>query len=84
MMWHDGYGYGYGWGWAVMGVMMVVFWGLVIAGFFVVVHYLRTPGGGRSEPVGSHGTQRAQALLAERLARSEIDEDEYRRRSAVL
>lgn len=38
MMWYDG---GWGWGgWFVMAVMMVLFWGLVIAGIAALVHYL--------------------------------------------
>ncbi|MFC9758549.1 SHOCT domain-containing protein [Streptomyces sp. NPDC056921] len=86
MMWYDG-----GWsGWFFMAVFMVLFWALVIAGIVALVRYL---GGGRhghqggpppssSEP--GWGSRRAEDLLAERFARGEIDEDEYKRRLAVL
>ncbi|MEU7144619.1 SHOCT domain-containing protein [Nocardia sp. NPDC046473] len=82
MMWSDGYGWG---GWILMGAIMVLFWGLVIVAGFAAVHYLRTANsGGRSEPGGGRGTERAEVLLAERLARGEIDEDDYRNRLALL
>lgn len=86
MMWHDGYGYGWGWGgWIVMGVLMVVVWGVVIAAGFAIVQFLRTAGGGdRLGPTDGHHAERAEALLAERFARGEIDKDEYHSRLAVL
>lgn len=81
-----GYGYGDGdWGaggWLVMIVMMVVFWGLLIG---VVVWALR---GARS---GSGGTTfesgrltQADQTLAERFARGDIAEDEFRRARELL
>lgn len=89
MMWYDG---GWGWGgWFMMAVLMVLFWGLVIAGVIVVVHYVR--GGrqpGHSGPSGeqgwghAQGRQRAEDLLAERYASGEIDDEEYKRRLALL
>ncbi|GGR84117.1 hypothetical protein GCM10010269_24080 [Streptomyces humidus] len=72
-----------GWGWFVMSVGMVFFWGLVIAIGVLLFRTLsrpaepRMPGPERSGPV-------AEQVLAERFARGEIDEDEYRRRLAVL
>ncbi|GAA3367959.1 hypothetical protein GCM10020367_64500 [Streptomyces sannanensis] len=85
MMWYDG---GWGWGgWFVMAVMMVVFWGLVIAGIVAVVHYVGDARrDGRAAPADERGwgQRRAEELLAERFARGEIDEDEYRRRRALL
>lgn len=89
MMYGDGWGWG---GWLAMAVLMVVFWGLVIAGVIAVVHYAR---GGRPSgaagwhgpavpPGGQTGRARAEDLLHERFARGEIDEDEYRRRLALL
>jgi putative membrane protein len=35
MMWP--YGYGMGWGWMAGGIVMIVFWALVIAGIVILV-----------------------------------------------
>lgn len=78
MDWNDGWGAG---AWLAMILMMLVFWGGLIA---VVVLAVR--GGFRSaRPTGtsSPGLD-ADRLLAERYARGEIDEDEYRQRREVL
>ncbi|GAA1274547.1 hypothetical protein GCM10009646_71790 [Streptomyces aureus] len=88
VMWYDG---GWGWGgWFFMAVFMVLFWALVIFGIVALVRYFsgahhdhrfeRSPSSG--EP--GWGTRRAEDLLAERFARGEIDEDEYKRRLALL
>jgi putative membrane protein len=88
MMWYGG---GWGWGgWFVMAVIMVFFWALVIAGIVALVHYLTSARHGHQsgqppspgEP--GAGSRRAEDLLAERFARGEIDEDEYKRRLALL
>ncbi|MFD8544468.1 SHOCT domain-containing protein [Streptomyces sp. NPDC059649] len=87
MMWYGG---GWGWGgWFLMAVVMVLFWALIIAGVVMLVRYFS--GGHRGQPGGpspSHdawgGSRRAEDLLAERFARGEIDEDEYRRRITLL
>ena len=89
MMYGDGWGWG---GWLVMALMMIVFWGLLIAGVIALVHYTRGarqapgPGGGPVYPPGEHGwgRGRAEEVLRERFARGEIDDDEYRRRRSVL
>ncbi|MGW5479148.1 SHOCT domain-containing protein [Streptomyces sp. NPDC004008] len=90
MMWYDG---GWGWGsWFMVALMMVLFWGLVTAGVIALVHYIRgghhasQPGapGQPGERGWGHGQGRAEDLLAERFARGEIDEDEYKRRLALL
>lgn len=83
MMWNDGYGWGWG-GWVLMGGMMVLFWGLVIVVGFAAVHYLRTANSGGSESAGGSGMERAEVVLAERLARGAIDEEQYRKLLAVL
>jgi putative membrane protein len=79
MMWGD-----WGWGaWLLMSVMMVGFWGLVIAGIVVLVRYLtgsRQDGG----PAPGGGQRSAEEILAERFARGEIDQDEYTRRRQLL
>jgi putative membrane protein len=71
MMW-DGFG---GWAWVWMCLGMIVFWGLVA---WVVVTLVR-----QGRRVGSDKRD-ADALLEERFARGEIDEDEYRRRREVI
>ncbi|MFD9600926.1 SHOCT domain-containing protein [Streptomyces sp. NPDC059970] len=88
MMWYDG---GWGWGgWFVMTVVMVLFLALVITGIVALVHYLtsahRGHRPGSAPPSGEYGWggRRAEDLLAERFARGEIDEDEYKRRLALL
>jgi putative membrane protein len=76
-----------GWGYALMTVSMILFWGAVIAGVVALVRYF-----GRSgqepplpPPPQSAGSPSApERLLAERFARGEINEDEYRQRLAVL
>ena len=81
MMWNDG-----SWGagdWLAMSLMMVVFWGLLIA---LVVWLVRSA---RNDPTRTGDEQRstecrADDVLAERFARGEIDEDEFTRRRELL
>ncbi|MEU9318141.1 hypothetical protein [Streptomyces sp. NPDC048295] len=87
-MWYDG---GWSWGgWLIMTAIMVLFWGLVIAGLIALLHYLattrRSHQAGPPPPSAEWGrpSRRAEDLLAERFARGEIDEDEYKRRLALL
>ncbi|MDA3650144.1 SHOCT domain-containing protein [Saccharopolyspora indica] len=73
----------YGGGWGLLGMMvmtvgMVLFWVLVIVAIIALVRYLQ-----RSARADSGGT-RAEEVLAERFARGEIDEEEYRRRLETL
>ncbi|MFI1536732.1 SHOCT domain-containing protein [Streptomyces anandii] len=88
MMWYDG---GWGWGgWIVMAVFMVLFWAVLIFALIALVRYLagtRHPWQpGPPPPSGEGGGQdrRAENVLAERFARGEIDEDEFKRRLALL
>ncbi|MGY5080896.1 SHOCT domain-containing protein [Streptomyces nigrescens] len=73
-----------------MAVVMVLFWALIIAGVLALVHYLTIGHHGRpgSSPPSSGESgapgRRAEELLAERFARGEIDEDEYKRRITLL
>jgi putative membrane protein len=81
-MW--GYGTGWGWGaWLAMGIGMIVFWGLVITGSIALVRFVAASRDHHPSS-GGDGLSEADRLLAERFARGEIDEDEYRRRSALL
>lgn len=80
MMW----GYNGGWGsWIGMGLGMTVFWGLVIVGVVVLVRYL-SDAGRRRESETSAGSGHAEQILADRFARGEISEDEYRQRRELL
>jgi len=77
------YGPGTGaWGYLLMTVNMLLFWGLVIAGIVILVRYPGRSGLAASGQPGQH--TRAEAILAERFAQGEIDEEEYRRRLKVL
>jgi len=66
-------------GWAFMSVSMVLFWGLLITGIVLLVRYLGTSSRESSVPRPS-----PPELLAERFARGEIDEQEYRARLDAL
>jgi putative membrane protein len=82
MMWYGGNGWGWG-GWILMTVGMVLFWALLITAVVLAVRYLTGPRGSAAGPPGSW-QPRAEDLLAERFARGEIDDDEYRQRLALL
>jgi putative membrane protein len=79
MMWYgDGMG---GWGFALMIVSTVVFWGVLIAGGIALFRYLNRT----AVNVGSGETRSTpEQVLAERFARGEVDEEEYRRRLDTL
>ena len=79
MMWGNGMD---GWGFALMSVSTALFWVLAIAGIVLLVRYL-----GDHRPQAPDRSPRpvdAEQILAERFARGEIDDDEYRRRLEVL
>jgi putative membrane protein len=76
MSWHGGWGWG---GWMAMGVMMLLFWGLIIAAVIAIVRSWRP---GTRESLGGNGD--ALRLLDERLARGDIDEEDYRKRRDLL
>jgi putative membrane protein len=61
------------WGVTLTTISTVGFWVLVIVGIVLLVRYL-----GRGDRPGPGPTP--ERLLAERFARGEIDEEEYRRR----
>ncbi|MDF0596881.1 SHOCT domain-containing protein [Psychromarinibacter halotolerans] len=72
MTWGGGYG-------VFGGLMMLVFWGVIIALIVLAVHWLRDNSG-----TGGKRSPDALDILRERLAKGEIDEEEYRRRKAAL
>ena len=71
-----------GWGYVLMTVGMVLFWGLVIFGIVTMVRHL----GRAAQLPGETAAPRPapERLLAERFARGEIDDQEYRARLATL
>ena len=82
--WHSGMGDSNGW-WFLMLIMMVVFWGgLIWIGITLLKHNHQTPQ--TTPPDVAHPGQRPspQEILAERLARGEIDTDDYRQRLDAL
>lgn len=73
MYWNDG---STGWaGWLVMVLSMAAFWGLIAWVGFTLVRSSGKPTPPPSAP---------EDLLAERFARGEIDEEDYRRRREIL
>jgi putative membrane protein len=68
--------YGGGWAWWQVGLMwagMLAFWGLLIwAVYALITNLTRKPGPG-------HRGDDARAILDQRLARGEIDAEEYHR-----
>ncbi len=68
-----------GWGagdWVAMSAMMILFWGALVA---LVVWVVRSNRSQEHDPGG-----RADALLAERFARGEIDGEEFTRSRELL
>jgi putative membrane protein len=71
-----------GGGYALMAIGTLLFWALIIAGVVVLVRFLaRSDQAGPARPVDRPS---AEQILAERFARGEIDEEEYRRRLETL
>jgi putative membrane protein len=92
MYWH-GYGMG-GWGYALLTASTVLFWVLVIAVVIALIRYFvrRTSGPGSGPGMGTGpgpggppaSRPTPEQLLAERFARGEIDEDQYRHSLDIL
>jgi len=75
------YGHGIsGWGWFAMSVGMILFWVLIVTAAVLLFRTFDRPRGHTRVPAGPTAEQ----LLAERFARGEIDEEEYRSRLAAL
>ena len=75
-----------GWGvgmWIVMAVSMVIFWAIVIFGVVALARYLGHSHDTPSTPA-SHPISDAEAILRERLARGEIDEEQFRKTLGTL
>ena len=72
MMWDGGYG-------MFGGLMMILFWGVVIALIVFAVKWFNDSQGG-----GNRGKRDALEILRERFASGEIDEEEFDRRRKAL
>jgi putative membrane protein len=75
--WHGG---GHGWGWLIGLAVLVLLVGLTVWAVIRITQSRATPPGAAAPPP----RRSAEAVLADRLARGEIDADEYRKRLAVL
>ncbi|UXY25304.1 SHOCT domain-containing protein [Streptomyces sp. HUAS TT20] len=69
-----------GWGWFAMSIGMVLFWALIITIAVLLFRALTRP----QEHTHITATPSPEDILRERLARGEIDEDDYRRRLNAL
>lgn len=69
-----------GWGYALMAVVMIAVLVLIVLSVVVVARALIGP----PRPPAPPPPDTPESLLAQRLARGEIDEDEYRRKLALL
>lgn len=78
MMWYWGGGVHW-WAWLVGALVMVAFWVMVIWLAWYVISGVRGPG-----PDHDRRGDGAKRILDERLARGEIDADEYRRLRDLL
>ena len=79
--------YGSGWAWWQAGLMwvgMIAFWALLIWAVYAVVKSITTRDAGQPEPSGGRPAADPRRILDERLARGEIDPDEYQRLRDVL
>jgi putative membrane protein len=81
MFWYDHMGW---WGWAGIGIGMVLFWTLLIAGSVALVAHISGDRQERQIPPDETLTASPEQVLAARFARGEINETEHRDRLAVL
>lgn len=83
MMWWNHRAWGAG-DWFAMSLMMIVLWALLIALIGWLVRSSRNGHDSTAGPGNRSVTPRADEVLAERLARGDIDADEFGRRRALL
>ncbi|MET9904815.1 SHOCT domain-containing protein [Streptomyces sp. NPDC006446] len=69
-----------GWGWFAMSAGMILFCALIITVAVLLLRTLNQP----HEHTHAPATPSAEDILRERLARGEIDEDDYQRRLSAL
>ena len=66
------------WGYAAMGIGMVLFWALLVVGIVALVRLVTNP------KQAARSVATPPQVLADRLARGEITESEYREKLAAL
>jgi putative membrane protein len=84
--------FAFGWGAWVLGILVTIaFWGLLITAVVWLIRSIRRPGprmpyAGQVGPgwPGGHQVPSAEQILAERYARGDIGEEEYRARLTTL
>lgn len=87
---HRGYGSGWpgDWSWVPMGLLMLLFWGSVVWLGIVLLRRVGStpalPHAAPPPPPPGPGGRDPEQILAERLARGDIDPDDYRQRLAAL
>jgi putative membrane protein len=82
MMMDDGH---WGWGsWILTTLTTVVFWALVITAVVLLARYLLSLSQRTTGTTHATGASNAEQVLAERYARGDIDDDEYKRRLGLL
>ncbi|HID51826.1 MAG TPA: SHOCT domain-containing protein [Anaerolineae bacterium] len=75
MMW---WGQGFSWGWMLFGgLMMILFWGGLIALIVLAVRGLTGVGSSTVTPAPASASNSALRILQERYARGEITKEEY-------
>jgi putative membrane protein len=82
MFWYD-HNMGW-WGSAGMGIGMVLFWALLIAGIGALIVYTTGDRQDRRIPPQATSTASPEQILAARFVRGEMNETEYRDRLALL
>ncbi|MBD0741354.1 SHOCT domain-containing protein [Streptomyces sp. CBMA152] len=73
-----------GWGWFAMSGGMILFWAALVTLGVLLFRALSRSAGTGATTSSPPSRPAPEQVLAERFARGEIDEDEYRRRLAVL
>jgi putative membrane protein len=76
-----------GWGYLLMSLTTLAFWALVAAAVVLLVRFARGGSAGGTGATGGTAPPAAstpEQILADRLARGEIDVEEYQRRVEVL
>ncbi|AZQ40897.1 SHOCT domain-containing protein [Streptomyces cyaneochromogenes] len=71
-----------GWGWFAMSASMILFWALIITAVVLLIRALTSPH--EHTHIHTPAAPTPKDILRERLARGEIDEEEYRRRLTAL